>query len=133
MIRRPPRSTQPTTLFPYTTLFRSQVSAINHGYDPCRYLGDFPLHLVEEIHLAGHAEDVDDEGDRLLIDSHDRPVSDPVWSLYEFVIRRAGPLPTLIEWDNDVPEWPVLRREAQRAEDILVRLASPSLIGTRHD
>ncbi|MEQ8306230.1 MAG: DUF692 domain-containing protein [Hoeflea sp.] len=108
------------------------VSATNHGWKPLQYLRDFPLELVEEIHLAGHAEDTDDEGDLLLIDAHDRPVADPVWKLYEIVISQAGPLPTLIEWDNDVPEWPVLRHEAKLAEAILDRLGPASMLGSRH-
>lgn len=108
------------------------VSATNHGWKPMQYLCNFPLELVEEIHLAGHAEDVDDEGDKLLIDAHDRPVADEVWKLYQIVITQAGALPTLIEWDNDVPEWPVLRREAQLADAILDRLGPTSLLGSRH-
>lgn len=108
------------------------VSATNHGWKPIQYLRDFPLELVEEIHLAGHAEDTDDEGDTLLIDAHDRPVADAVWQLYEIVISQAGALPTLIEWDNDVPEWPVLRREAMLADAILERLGPASMLGSRH-
>ncbi|MDP2122337.1 MAG: DUF692 domain-containing protein [Hoeflea sp.] len=108
------------------------VSAVNHGFKPLQYLREFPLELVEEIHLAGHAEDLDDEGDALLIDAHDRPVADAVWKLYEIVISQTGPLPTLIEWDNDVPDWPVLRREAQLADAILDRLGPASLLGSRH-
>jgi uncharacterized protein len=108
------------------------VSATNHDFKPLRYLSDFPLDLVEEIHLAGHAEDTDDEGDRLLIDAHDRPVDEAVWSLYDIVIGQTGPLPTLIEWDNDVPEWDVLKREALLAEAILDRHAGNYLLGARH-
>jgi hypothetical protein len=66
------------------------VSATNHGWKPMQYLRDFPLEMVEEIHLAGHAEDTDDEGELLLIDAHDRPVADEVWKLYEIVISQAG-------------------------------------------
>lgn len=109
------------------------VSAINHAMSAIGYIGAFPLDLVEEIHLAGHAEDVDDDGNPLLIDAHDRPVSDHVWSLYDMVIAQTGPLPTLIEWDNDVPDWPVLKHEAMLAETILDRHARTFLIGRRHD
>jgi uncharacterized protein (UPF0276 family) len=77
------------------------------------------MHLVEEIHLGGHAEDLDDHGNRLLIDSHGAEVIDPVWTLYAQTIALSGPKPTLIEWDNDVPDWPVLACEAQRAAQIL--------------
>lgn len=107
------------------------VSATNHGYGARDYLADFPLASVEEIHLAGHAEDVDDAGLPLLIDSHDRPVADLVWDLYEHVIGKLGPLPTLIEWDNEVPDWPVLKREALLANAILDRHA-PVDLGLRH-
>lgn len=95
------------------------VSCTNGRSSPWEYLDAFPLALVGEVHLAGHAEDVDDEGRVLLIDAHDRPVADPVWALYRAVIERAGPIPTLIEWDNDVPDWSVLEREAALADDIL--------------
>ncbi len=97
------------------------VSATNHGYDAEAYLRDFPLDAVGEIHLGGHAEDADDHGAPLLIDAHDREVADPVWRLYHSVIERTGPLPTLIEWDNDVPDWPVLLAEAEAADAILQR------------
>lgn len=102
------------------------VSATNHGYSPERYLADFPMERVREIHLAGHATEQDEEGARLLIDSHDRPVSSEVWSLYEKVIASRGILPTLIEWDNDVPAWSVLKREADAADAILARHATPA-------
>ena len=92
------------------------VSAINHGFDPDRYLADFPLSAVGEIHLAGYAEDADDAGLPLLIDAHNSPVRDAVWSLYAAAIRRVGAKPTLIEWDNDLPAWPTLLAEARRAE-----------------
>lgn len=108
------------------------VSATNHNYRALTYLSQFPLELVEEIHLAGHATDTDDEGEPLLIDAHDRPVDDAVWKLYDIVIGQIGPTPTLIEWDNDVPEWPVLRREAKLAEEILARRAETYMLGTRH-
>ncbi len=108
------------------------VSATNNGFDALSYLKSFPLERVGEIHLAGHAEDVDDTGAPLLIDAHDRPVDDAVWALYAFVIQKTGPLPTLIEWDNDVPEWPILKREAQLAEEIMNREGERFLLGSRH-
>lgn len=100
------------------------VSATNHGFSALDYLRDFPLSKVGEIHLAGHAEQQDDEGDLLLIDSHDGPVADAVWRLYEIVIARCGSIPTLIEWDSQIPEWPVLRAEALAAQAILDRQAN---------
>jgi uncharacterized protein (UPF0276 family) len=95
------------------------VSATNQGTSALRYLSDFPLECVGEIHLAGHVMQSDDEGDLLLIDSHDGPVADAVWKLYEIVIRRCGPIPTLIEWDSKIPAWPILRAEAEAAQAIL--------------
>ena len=91
------------------------VSATNHGRDPHRYLADFPMAAVGEIHLAGYAEDADDAGLPLLIDAHNSPVRDAVLALYAEAIRRCGPVPTLVEWDNDVPAWPALFAEAERA------------------
>jgi uncharacterized protein (UPF0276 family) len=96
------------------------VSAVNHGFDPLRYLADFPLEAVGEIHLAGYAEDTDDAGLQLLIDAHNSPVRDAVWALYSAAIRRLGPTPTLIEWDNDLPAWATLLGEARRAERTMV-------------
>jgi uncharacterized protein (UPF0276 family) len=104
------------------------VSAANHGFSAREYLGDFPLSEVGEIHLAGHSEQTDDEGGRLVIDSHDGPVADAVWKLYEIVIAKAGPLPTLIEWDSNIPEWPVLEAEAAAAQAILDRDAASSTV-----
>jgi len=95
------------------------VSATNLGTDPVSYIDAFPLDLVGEIHLAGHDEDHDDHGKPLLIDSHGREVAGPVWALYEHVLAKGGPRPSLIEWDTDVPEWPVLEAEAQRAARLL--------------
>jgi uncharacterized protein len=100
------------------------VSATNHNYAPERYLADFPLDKVREIHLAGHATEEDDEGAPLLIDAHDRPVADPVWALFESVIATRGLVPTLIEWDNDLPEWSVLKSEADKANAIFSRYAT---------
>ncbi|MBB4275075.1 MNIO family bufferin maturase [Rhizobium mongolense] len=95
------------------------VASTNHHMDPRDYLARFPVQWIREIHLSGHSETVDDAGARLLIDSHDTPVKDPVWALYEELITRTGPIASLVEWDNDVPEWPVLRAEAQAADAIL--------------
>jgi uncharacterized protein (UPF0276 family) len=95
------------------------VSATNHGTPPLAYLDRFPLDRVREIHLGGHDEDTDDAGAPLLIDSHRLPVAGEVWTLYRQVIARTGAIPTLIEWDNDVPDWPTLRAEAIAAQHIL--------------
>lgn len=100
------------------------VSATNLGYSPQEYIARFPMAAVGEIHLAGHDEDHDDFGAPLLIDSHGREVAEPVWALLELVLDRAGPLPLLIEWDNDVPNWPVLAAEAARAARALDRVTA---------
>jgi uncharacterized protein (UPF0276 family) len=92
------------------------VQATNHDFDAGAYLDGFPVEHVGEVHLGGHAEDEDDDGAPLLIDDHGREVADPVWALYAHALRRTGPVPTLIEWDNDVPAWPKLFAEAKRAD-----------------
>jgi len=97
------------------------VSATNHGFSPLQYLSEFPLVSVGEIHLAGHAEQADEEGEPLLIDSHDRPVADAVWKLFETVVGKCGAVPTLIEWDSKIPDWPILKAEAAAAQAILDR------------
>lgn len=99
------------------------VSATNHQTGAMDYLARFPLAHVGEIHVAGHAETVDGEGGPLLVDTHDRPVKEAVWDLLDTVISRTGPLPCLVEWDNDVPDWSVLRGEAERVSTILARHA----------
>ncbi len=95
------------------------VSATNLQMDARAYVDAFPLDAVGEIHLGGHDEDEDDQGAPLLIDSHGAEVADPVWTLYAHTLAKGGPRPTLIEWDNDVPEWAVLSEEAARASSIL--------------
>jgi len=102
------------------------VSATNHGMQALSYLEAFPLDRVREIHLGGHDEKTDDDDAPLLIDAHGSAVADAVWALYALVIARTGPLPTLIEWDNDVPDWPTLRAEAAAAEQILAGAAPAS-------
>jgi uncharacterized protein len=74
------------------------VSSANHGFNPMDFLLGVPPHRVRQIHLAGHH----DRGD-CVIDTHDRPIVDPVWDLYEAACRRFGNVPTMIEWDADIP------------------------------
>jgi uncharacterized protein len=100
------------------------VSATNQQTDPYSYIDAFPVEAVGEIHLGGHDEDEDDHGAPLLIDSHGREVVDPVWTLYDYTIAKSGPRPTLIEWDTDVPDWPVLAKEAERADRALAALSA---------
>jgi uncharacterized protein (UPF0276 family) len=93
------------------------VSANNMGYDATAYLDAFPAALVSEIHLAGHSEDPA-LGRALLVDSHDAPVDEAVWSLYGRVVRRMGPRPTLIERDENVPPFAELLAERERAHAV---------------
>ncbi|WP_099865564.1 MNIO family bufferin maturase [Pararhizobium haloflavum] len=97
------------------------VSAVNHGTAAREYLSAIPLRAVGEVHLGGHHADRLSDGATLLIDSHSAAVADPVWDLFETIIAQCGALPTLIEWDNDVPEWPILFGEAQRAANVMDR------------
>lgn len=95
------------------------VSAVNHRLDATAYINRFPVELVGEIHLAGYDETTDSAGDRLLIDAHGTAVKSDVIALYQHTLARCGPLPTLIEWDNDVPDFATLHAEAQRADAML--------------
>ena len=95
------------------------VSAVNHGRDALAFISSLPLSAVGQIHLAGFGEDRDAAGSRLLIDSHGAAIDAAVWSLFEATLRMAGPLPTLIERDNDIPTLEVLCAEAQGAERAL--------------
>ncbi len=102
------------------------VSAKNQGTDPLVYLEAFPLDRVGEVHLGGHDEERDDVGRPLLIDTHASSVADAVWTLYAPLIARTGPIPTLIEWDNNLPDWPTLRAQAIAAQNILADAAHSS-------
>lgn len=94
------------------------VSCTNQQTDPRAYLEAFPMSHVGEIHLGGHGQDMDDHGAPLLIDNHACEVVDPVWDLYAEVMAK-GAKPTLIEWDNDIPDWPTLVAEAERAARVM--------------
>ena len=100
------------------------VASTNQDRSPVGYLDAFPVEHVGEVHLAGHAIDEDEHGGVLLIDSHDRAVDDAVWSLFERLMARTGPLPTLIEWDGDVPAWPVLMDEIELASAVMTRMGA---------
>ena len=90
------------------------VNARNHGIDADAYLAAIPRARVAEIHLAGF-----DASGPCLIDTHGAPVAPEVWALYERALKRFGPVPTLIEWDTDIPEFAVLQREAAIAQSYL--------------
>jgi uncharacterized protein (UPF0276 family) len=105
------------------------VSSVNHGFDAGAYIDRFPMQLVGEIHLAGFAEDSDGNAERLLIDAHGAPVAEAVWSLYRRTLARSGPVPTLIEWDNDVPDFATVVAEVSLAR---AALAEQARRGNRH-
>lgn len=92
------------------------VNAVNHGFDACDYLDAMPSVRVAEIHLAGFDKD---ERAQCLVDTHGKPVHEPVWELYRHTIRRIGARPTLVEWDTDIPSLDVLLDEAHKANAIL--------------
>lgn len=98
------------------------ISATNLGQSAQDYIDAFPLSAVGEIHVGGHDEDQDDAGAPLLIDSHGKAVIDPVWALLDYTLAQSGPTPVLVEWDNDVPEWPELKAEAERAAQALAHV-----------
>jgi uncharacterized protein len=104
------------------------VSATNHGFDPLAYLRAMRADTVGEIHLAGHSVNqvtgADGRSTEILIDTHSRPVSPPVWSLYETALQYLGPKPTLVEWDADLPPLAALLDEAGRAQHRLHRAAA---------
>lgn len=100
------------------------VASSNQAWDPVAYIEGYPLAHVREIHLAGNSREADEEARPLLIDTHDRPVEEAVWDLFALAARLIGSVPTLIEWDANVPEWPVLARQAGRAEMVLLTVES---------
>ncbi|MGF1560885.1 MAG: DUF692 domain-containing protein [Geminicoccaceae bacterium] len=103
------------------------VSAHNHDFDAYAYLDGVPLDLVGEIHVAGHMMRQYSQR-TILIDDHGGPVSEPVWQLLEAALARTGPMPVLVEWDNDVPALEVLLDEASRAQrflDVATQRAEP--------
>jgi len=91
------------------------VSAVNHGFDPLDYLRHMPVGRVRQIHLAGHS----DHGDHL-VDTHDHPVADPVWALFREALALFGPVPTMIERDDNIPPLDELMAEL----DVARRMAS---------
>jgi uncharacterized protein (UPF0276 family) len=92
------------------------VSSVNHGFEPLNYLKAIPRERVRQFHLAGHS----DLGGHL-IDTHDHPIVEPVWNLYRAALDEFGPVPTMIERDDNIPELPELLAELQVARDIAAR------------
>src|SRR5437660_7444927 len=95
---------------------------MNFGFDPIAYLDALPIGAIGEIHLAGHhaVEDVD-----ILIDDHGSRIAQPVWDLHAAALRRFGPVPTLIEWDTNLPALEVLLDEARHAQELAAIVEDP--------
>jgi uncharacterized protein len=89
------------------------VSATNHGFNPRDFINGIPQDRVGQMHLGGYTD-----SDGFFIDTHDHPVSNPVWDLYGEAVRRFGAVPTLIEWDDKIPPFEVLQEEARKATAI---------------
>jgi uncharacterized protein (UPF0276 family) len=87
------------------------VSSRNHNFDPYDYLYGIPADRVAQIHIAGHSK-----FEKYILDTHDHPVIDPVWKLYETAIRLTGPTATLLEWDDHIPSFDEVHAEARKAE-----------------
>ncbi|WNG24925.1 DUF692 domain-containing protein [Cystobacter fuscus] len=93
-------------------LVSHNVNAVNHGFAPRAFIDAMPLERVRQLHLAGHTR----QDDRLIIDTHIGPIIDEVWELYRYTLRRAGRLiPTLVEWDQDIPALDEVLDELERA------------------
>ena len=92
------------------------VSAQNLGYDAYRYIDEFPGEAVGEMHLSGFVAEAEADAGTVLIDTHSRPIDENAWDLYAHAVRRFGPKPTLIEWDNELPTFATLAAEATRAD-----------------
>ncbi len=87
------------------------VSSVNHGFDPAEYVDFIPAERVMQMHIAGHSR-----YERFIVDTHDHPVVDPVWKLYERAVQRCGPVATLLEWDARIPSFDEVYAEAKKAE-----------------
>jgi uncharacterized protein (UPF0276 family) len=94
------------------------VTSQNFGQDPVAYLQAIPPDAVQELHLAGHTVNATD-GQPILIDDHGSPVCQAVWELFTLAVARFGPVPTLVEWDTNIPALAVLMDEAHKAERVL--------------
>lgn len=90
------------------------VSSQNHGFDPFDYVNNVPHHRVGQIHIAGHSK-----FERFILDTHDHPVLDPVWKLYERAIELVGHTATLLEWDDRIPSFDEVHHEALKANRYL--------------
>ena len=101
------------------------VSASNHQYSAVDYIANFPIASVQEIHVAGHRMDESVPEDPVMLDSHDCEVAESVWDLLQYSLSMTGPVPVLVEWDTELPDWSILLGQAQRANQCLA-IASDS-------
>jgi uncharacterized protein (UPF0276 family) len=104
------------------------VSAFNHGFDARTYLRAIPVERVWQFHLAGHSRK-----DELLLDTHDHPVPDPVWDLYDFAVGRFGDVSALVEWDGNIPSFERLEEEVLSAAVRAARAARAPRAGDAAD
>jgi uncharacterized protein (UPF0276 family) len=95
------------------------VNQMNHGLNGEFYINNLPIERIKEIHLAGYQQK-----ENYLLDAHNNPVSEPVWELYQRLIKRKADIPTLIEWDNDIPSLPIVLNEAAKAQKIVSKVNS---------
>jgi uncharacterized protein (UPF0276 family) len=95
------------------------VNECNHGTSAAAFIAGLPQSCVGEIHLAGHTIH-DYDGERVVVDTHNTYVCEAVWSLYERAVARFGRVPTLVEWDSELPALDVLVDEARRADHIMM-------------
>jgi uncharacterized protein len=106
------------------------LSAHNMGFDPYRYIGELPASAVAEFHLGGFTAEEDDgnPGGELLVDTHAARIADAAWELYAYAVRRIGPKPTMIEWDNDIPSLSTLLAEARMADAVSCSALGPEAV-----
>jgi uncharacterized protein len=90
------------------------VSSRNHDFDPLAHINSIPAERVAQIHIAGHSK-----FEKYILGTHDHPVIDPVWRLYERAIERAGHTATLLEWDDSIPSFREVHEEALKANRFL--------------
>lgn len=95
------------------------VNQVNQGLDGEQYIDQLPLERIKEIHLAGYQQQ-----ENFLLDAHNNPVSEPVWALYKRLIKRKADIPTLVEWDNDIPPLQIVLNEVKKAKNIIQQIPS---------
>ena len=104
------------------------VSSQNHDFDPFRYVNSVPAERVAQIHIAGHSK-----YEKYILDTHDHPVIEPVWALYERAIERCGPTATLLEWDDKIPSFEEVHAEALKANRFLQSIEVPAHLGASYE